>query len=118
MDGRRAEVGLVEFKACCASRENNASGRQSPLPLPTLPQHIVLLLPSSSTSPNCSKMFKKYSDPFYPKTKHSHNDLTAFLHFTMMNLLLKTLGQLHSACSASEVGGKSQAGKRHNVQPH
>ena len=61
-------------------------------------------------------MFKKYSDPFYPKTKHSHNDLTAFLHFTMMNLLLKTLGQLHSACSASEVGGKSQAGKRHNVQ--
>ena len=24
----QGEVGLVEFKACCASRENNASGRQ------------------------------------------------------------------------------------------
>ena len=44
-DGRRAEVGLVEFKACCASSENNASGRQPTLPQPALPQPLPCIVP-------------------------------------------------------------------------
>ena len=35
----QGEVGLVEFKACCASRENNASGRQPSL-LPFVQQYF------------------------------------------------------------------------------
>ena len=35
----QGEVGLVEFKACCASRENNASGRQ-PCLLPFVQQYF------------------------------------------------------------------------------
>ena len=74
-DGRRAEVGLVEFKACCASSENNASGRQPTLSHPTLPQHTLFICLAALLHNDQNFSYPTYLET---KSKHSHNNQTAY----------------------------------------